>query len=184
MKQKDMRRSEWRRILERKYHCAPFSHQDKQGIASVLTIQKVSEPLVIHYEHGDVTIACEGDIWLQLALQDSYLWVTAMFDAEHRLQQIYFDITNGNCFEDPTNPTFEDLYLDLVLEADGTIHVLDRDELDEALRIGEITTVTYQRAVDEGEKLYRYLQNHWQAFVAFCFEKMMELKGMQANGTH
>lgn len=173
LKRKDMRRTDWHRILRREYRYAPCSFQRMQGIASLLSLHEVSQPLTIHYEHGDVTIAEAGHQWLQLAFRDAFFWVTAMFDHDHKLLQIYFDITNGNCLGDETNPTFEDLYLDIVMEADGTLHMLDRDELDEALETGEITQEQHALAVSEGEKLYYYLTEHREELVDFCYSQIM-----------
>ncbi len=182
LKHKDMRRTDWRRILEREYRYGKCSYQGMQGIASILLLQKVAEPLTIHYEHGDVTIVNEGDTWLQIAFQDAYYWVTAMFDRNNNLLQIYFDITNGNSLENKDNPTFEDLYLDIVMEADGTLHVLDRDELDEALEAGEISAEQHQKALDECDKLYAMLSVKWSEFAGFCRSQMMKLKGMNSDG--
>lgn len=176
LKRKDMRRTDWRRILQREYRFAECSYQGKRGISSILLLQKVTEPLTIHYEHGDVTIVNEGDTWLQIAFQDSFYWVTAMFDRNNDLLQIYFDITNGNRLEPQDNPTFDDLYLDIVMEPDGTLHVLDRDELDGALMAGEITPELHQKAIHECDRLYAFLDKHWQEFAAFCCEQMMKLK--------
>ncbi len=176
LKRKDMKRSDWHRILRREYRCGPCQFQGMNGISSVLLLQEITEPMTVHYEHGDVTIVQKGDTWLQLAFPDTYFWTTAMFDEQNRLLQIYFDITDGCCFEDASNPTFEDLYLDIVMEVDGTLHVLDRDELDEALEAGEITHAQHERAVREGERLYQYLSAHGQAFADFCHQQMMKLK--------
>ena len=96
--------------------------------------------------------------------------------------QLYFDITNGNCLEPADNPTFEDLYLDIVMEPDGSLYVLDRDELDEAFKAGKITAEQYERTVAEGKRLYKWLQEHGQAFAAFCCEQRMKLKGLLENG--
>jgi len=177
-----MRRSDWRRILQREYRWGECSYQGMQGIASILLLQKVREPLTIHYEHGDVTIVNEGDTWLQIAFRDAYYWITAMFDPNNDLLQIYFDITNGNCLDNEENPTFEDLYLDIVMEADGTLHVLDRDELDEAFETGEISTQQHQKALDECDKLCAMLSSNWVDFAGFCRAQMIKLKGMNRDG--
>ena len=182
IKRKDMKRSDWRRILQREYHCGNCSYQGKHGVASILLLQKVSEPLTVHYAHGDVTIVNEGDTWLQIAFQDAYYWVTAMFDRDEKLLQIYFDMTNGNCLDCRENPTFEDLYLDVVMEPDGTLHVLDRDELDEALEAGEISTEQHQRAIEECEKLCANLSANWRTFAEFCHSEMIKLKRMNHIG--
>lgn len=182
LKRKDMKRSDWRRILCREYCYDECSYQDKTGIASILLLKKVTEPLTIHYEHGDVTIVNEGDTWLQIAFRDAYYWVTAMFDQNNELLQIYFDITNGNCLDNEENPTFDDLYLDIMMEPDGTLHLLDRDELDEALEAGEITTAQHQKALDECDKLYAMLSSDWQDFAGFCYSQMLKLKEIKCDG--
>lgn len=176
LKKKDMRRSDWQRILKKEYRCGKCAYRGKRGIASILLLHEVSEPLTIHYDHGDVTIVNQGDTWLQIAFQDAYFWVTAMFDRNDQLLQIYFDITNSNCLTDEDNPMFEDLYLDIVMEPDGTLHVLDQDELDEALKNGEISADQYRKAQDECVSLYQFLREDWKAFAAFCQDEMMKLK--------
>lgn len=176
-----MRRSDWRRILEREYRWTECDYHGMQGIVSVLMLKKITEPLTIHYEHGDVTIVNEGDTWLQIAFRDAYFWITAMFDKNNDLLQIYFDITNGNCLESADNPTFEDLYLDIVLEPDGALHVLDRDELDEALEARDITPQQHRKAIEECDRLYAFLGQYWVEFAAFCREQMMKLKGMNGD---
>jgi len=84
--------------------------------------------------------------------------------------QGYFDITGGNIFEDMENPTFTDMYLDLVLLKNGDIQVLDQDELEEALGQKEITEAQYWKTVKVGEELYRFLQKNSKDFLKFCNE--------------
>ncbi|MBR6643928.1 MAG: DUF402 domain-containing protein [Lachnospiraceae bacterium] len=166
---RDMRRSDWHRILERNYTVSPCSFQDMEGVVSLLQIQKVTEPLLVLREDGEkVLIADASYSWLQVAFREQFFWATVMYDDTGRFMQGYFDITGGNIFEDMENPTFQDMYLDLVLLGDGRILVLDRDELDEALEKKEITEEEYQRTVKAGEKLYQFLQENGEAFLRFC----------------
>lgn len=181
-KHRDMRRTDWKRILKRDYvwdHCA---YQGIEGIASLITIWEVSQPLTVRNGDHDVTIVDQGMYWLQIAPKDQYVWVTAMFDQQDRLLQIYFDSTDGNCLEHSENPTFDDLYLDIVMEPEGQLYLLDRDELEEAFSEGAITVQQYQRTVAEGEKLFQWLTEHGQEVCAFCCAQMKKLKGMQGNG--
>ena len=168
---RDMRRSDWHRILEREYTVSPCSFFDMEGVVSLLQIKKVTEPLLVPGENGEkVLIADEGYFWLQVAFKEQYFWATVMYDDKGSFMQGYFDITGGNSFEDMENPTFRDMYLDLVLLDGGRILVLDRDELDEALEQREITEDEYQQTVKEGEKLYRFLQENGDEFLQFCSE--------------
>ena len=168
---RDMRRSDWHRILERKYTVSPCSFQGMKGVVSLLQIQKVTEPLRVSGENGaKVLIADKGFSWLQVAFREQFFWATVMYDDRGKFLQAYFDITAGNTFEDTDNPKFRDMYLDLVLLDDGRILVLDKDELDEALGQKEITEEEYQNTVKAGEELYRFLQANGEAFLQFCRE--------------
>ena len=168
---RDMRRSDWHRILERKYTVSPCSFQGMKGVVSLLQIQKVTEPLRVSGENGaKVLIADKGFSWLQVAFREQFFWATVMYDDRGQFLQAYFDITAGNTFEDTDNPKFRDMYLDLVLLDDGRILVLDKDELDEALGQKEITEEEYQNTVKAGEELYRFLQANGEAFLQFCRE--------------
>ena len=91
-----MRRTDWKRILKRDYQYGSCALGGIDGIASLITIHEVTQPLkVLNGEH-EVTIVDKGISWLQIALREQYVWVTAMFDPQGRLLQVYFDVTNGN----------------------------------------------------------------------------------------
>ena len=174
---RDMRRTDWRRITKRQYtfrsNVEVFGHA---GAISLIRIDDVTGPLTVRYHHRDVLIADVGYTWLQAAVPGARWWLTAMFDEHDRLIQIYFDITNGSCFDDPENPTFEDMYLDIVLSADGSLEVVDRDELDEALQTGAITEAQHRRAVADGAELEAFLRENTAAVFAWCRAKQQELK--------
>lgn len=165
---RDMRRSDWHRILERTYKASPCSFQGMEGVVSLLQMKKVTEPLKVHHEFGEVLIADVGYSWLQVAFKEQMFWATMMYSPEGRFLQGYFDITAWNKFEDMENPTFRDMYLDLVLTADNKILVLDRDELEEALEQNEITKEEYGQTINAGEKLHLFLQENSNDFLKFC----------------
>ncbi len=181
-KRRDMRRTDWKRILKRDYVWDTCSYLGMEGISSLILIHKITEPLTVRNGDHDVTIVEEGLSWLQIAFRDQYIWVTAMFDQQDRLLQIYFDITDGNHLEPVENPIFDDMYLDIVMEPDGMLYVLDRDELDEAYQTKKISPEQYERTLREGERLFAWLEKNAQAFADFCCRQRMKLKGMQKNG--
>ena len=109
MKTKNMKRTDWRRLLEKSYavrDCAPWGCPGRE---SILRIHKVSQPLWVKEGYGRICIADAGHSWVQVACQGQPYWLTAMFDREDRFLQIYFDIARPPCFDDPDDPTFEDL---------------------------------------------------------------------------
>ena len=176
-KERDMRRTDWKRITKRRY----LSHEEANifgnaGRISLISIDGVTGPLTVHYHSRAVLIADSGYSWFQAAVPGARWWLTAMFDAHDRLIQIYFDITGGNRFDDPENPMFEDMYLDIVVSADGSIEVVDRNELDEALQTGAITAVQHREAIEDCSKLEKYLRENTAAVLDWCCARQRELK--------
>ena len=174
-KMKDMRRSDWQRILRREYvsrDCRMHGHRGKE---SLLVIREVAAPLVVHDAGEDLLVAEKDYAWVQIALEGLPFWLTAMYDAQRRLLQIYFDITGGNRFDDPENPTFVDMYLDIVVNSRGELYVLDRDELDEALAEGVITQEEWDRASAACARLYAYLEKNRESVAELCGRVYREL---------
>lgn len=177
---RDMRRSDWHRILEREYKASPCEFQSMEGVVSLLQIKKVTEPLMVPGENGEkVLIADVGYAWLQVAFKEQYFWATVMYDDKGRFMQGYFDITAGNIFDDMENPKFRDMYLDLVLLDDGRILVLDEEELEEAFRNKDITKEQYRQTMEEGEWLHHFLEENQEEFIKFCSgwrEKLLQIR--------
>lgn len=176
-KERDMRRTDWKRITKRRY----TSRVDADifgntGRISLTSIDEVTGPLTVHYQSRAVLIADAGYSWFQAAVPGAHWWLTAMFDTHDRLIQIYFDITGGSRFDDPENPTFEDMYLDIVVSADGSIEVVDRNELDEALQSGTITASQHRDAIKNCEKLERFLRENTADVIAWCCDRQRDLK--------
>lgn len=172
---KDMKRTDWRRVLRKDDVAMDFSCGGQQGRMSLSVLRELTGPLTISYPFGDVLIADKDYRWLQIALKDQFFWITAMYDREERLIELYFDITGGNCFDDPDNPCFEDMYLDIVVAGDH-FQILDQDELEEALENGDITQAEYDHAQAVCRELYDYLAVHKDAVIAHCRQAYEELK--------
>lgn len=175
MIQKDMRRSDWRRILRREYVSRDCRMHGRRGKESLLVIREVTGPLFVHDAGEDVLIAEKDYAWVQIALEGLPFWLTAMYDNSGRLIQIYFDITGGNCFENPDNPWFEDMYLDIVVTSRGELCVMDQDELDEALAHGTITKEDYDKAEAACRQLYAYLEENRESVTELCGRVYREL---------
>ena len=178
MDRRDLRRSDWRRITKRRFVCRPFARDGMTGTEALIAIDAVAAPLTVHNDYGDVTIADAGYKWLQIAPRDRYFWLTVMFDGQGRLLQLYFDITAGSEFSDPENPTFEDMYLDIVVTADGAIHLLDADELDAALAAGAISRDACDAAWEHCRALHAWLGTNRFALMDDCVRAMRELSEM------
>lgn len=170
-----MKRTSWPRVLRKEYVARDFEVNGHQGQMSLIRFRELIAPLTIRYKFADVLIADKDYCWLQIALKEQYFWLTAMFDDKGKLLELYFDITAGNRFDDPENPCFEDMYLDIVIAGD-TIEILDQDELDEALQSGDISQQEYDHAEKVCRELFEYLCIHKSKVIDWCNRSYRELK--------
>ncbi len=175
---KDMKRTDWTRITKREYISRETIIDGKPARESLIVIRDITEPLTVTSAGIPVKIVEKGYSWIQIAVKDARWWLTSMFDENGELLQIYFDITNGNRFDNPENPTFRDMYLDIVLRTDGKIVPLDQDELDEALQKGEITYSEYALSKSACEKLHAYLNHHSEEVMNCCRTTYLALKSI------
>ena len=165
MQIKDMKRSEWNRITKRRVIIRPFAHKGFHGKVSLLKILEVTSPFVSSSGSASVTLADAGYSWLQLAMENDFVWFTVMFDDQDRFLQIYIDVTDGN-HTDCEDPWFADLYLDYVIDEDRIIK-LDADELQQAHMQKQITLQQFVKTLQHGEMIERYLSSHHHELIAF-----------------
>ena len=154
---------------------------DTSGLEAVYRVDEIREPLRVFNGHDWITVSDDGFTWYQLALRNRRVWLHASFNPAGVLVEIYCDITGGNIFDDPECPCFEDRYLDVVLTPDGELRVLDRDELDEALEQGKLTSEEHAQAVEDGAALYRDLEANKDEVLAFVRQHRNELAGRLGN---
>ena len=170
---KTMKRDDWSRVVEKRGVIEDISDEDYRGKIALLKILKVTSPLYVNYGDVRVKIADNNYAWLQIGLENQYFWITAMFDENNHLLEIYVDMTNGNKI-DSDNPYFVDMYLDYVILNDVVLE-LDRDELMDALNKKEITQEQFDRTLSEGEKVFSFLKNNKQELKDFVQRKFEEL---------
>lgn len=178
MNLKDMKKTVWPRCVRKDYISRDCLINGIQGVESLSVLRELTAPLTVHYDFGDVLIADTGYSWLQIALNGQYFWLTAMYDGNGRFIQLYFDITNGNCFDDPDNPCFDDMYLDIVVTNGGKIQIVDQDELDDALAAGAVTKEEYEHTKKVCHELYEYLLLNKDDVIEMCGRKVDELKSL------
>lgn len=178
MNLKDMKRTDWKRITRRTYLSREIIIDGVPGLKSLIRIEEITAPLTVSSTGKPVKIVEKDYCWLQVALKDSLYWLTVMFDEEGRLLQMYFDLTAGNRFDDPQNPCFRDMYLDVVVHDNGEYFMLDQDELDDALAAGEITPAEYEQTQAACAALCRALDTDTESIFAYCNQSYTELKAL------
>ncbi|MBQ2057809.1 MAG: DUF402 domain-containing protein [Oscillospiraceae bacterium] len=162
-------------IKKQRFRSRPAAYNGASGLEALIIIEEVDAPKVISACGTDITISDRGYFWYQLALREKFFWLSAAFNAEGELIELYFDITGGNRFDNPEDPEFTDMYLDVVLTPSGDIRVLDRDELDEAFNDGIISDSEYFEAIEHCEELCGYLKEHGSELIAHCRRAASEL---------
>ncbi|MGN1343124.1 MAG: DUF402 domain-containing protein [Traorella sp.] len=174
MEKKYLSRSEWKRILKRKYVHQYINDSTFQGEIALHLLEKVTSPRSSNL-NGEVTWIDNGYYWLQFAFEKMNIWLTVMLNEKGIIQQYYFDITDRNVIDEHNDSYFYDLYLDVVV-SNSKIFVLDEDELEEAYKNHEIDLVQYQKAIDIKDQLVRWLENHLDELEKSCMKYFYMLK--------
>ena len=163
IKKKFMSKDSWKRVIKRKYIIQDINN----GKVSLLFIEKVDSPSVKTYEDGTkLKIADNNFYWLQIGLENKNYWITAMYNESKELIQIYIDITFENKIDE--NPSYLDLFLDIVLMPNGNIFLLDKEELENAFYQNDITKKEYDLANEEAKKILEELPKKKDDLIMIC----------------
>lgn len=169
-----MARDNWSRVISREYRTTEFSVDGHHGVIGILRFGKVREPLKVSVGSRLVQIVGSGYYWLQVAPEGEHWWLTAMFDPSMRPLEYYFDITLENRI-DGDESSFRDLFLDVVVAADGSPYLLDEDELDAALAEGVITPEEHALSHETAAKLLGAFPARINELERFCIESLRQL---------
>lgn len=94
---------------------------------------------------------------------DKHWKITRVAKADGSLYHWYCDIMKMHISEDKetasTTYLMEDLLIDIVVEADGSVHVLDLDEAADAFERGLITGADLTLALNAADTLLRIIRN-------------------------
>ena len=89
--------------------------------------------------------------------------ITRVAKADGSLYHWYCDIMNMHISEEPDTHTpiylMEDLLIDIVIETDGSVHVLDLDEAADAFERGLISGSDLTLALNAADTLLRIIRN-------------------------
>lgn len=172
VKRKFMNRSNWKRLVKNRFFKKNSSFFGKNCIVGLLILDRVVEPLTLDNNFGKYTIADNGYKWLQIAAENENYWITAMFDDNDNLVQMYSDVTDGNVLGD--DPYFDDLFVDVVLFNDE-VFMIDQDDLINAYREGVITTLQYNKAKVVSLRLYDFVKDNKKEIIDYCYRMLSEL---------
>lgn len=167
LERKYMSKSNWKRVMERKYSVQDIEETNLKGKVSLLWIKKVSSPCYKEYDDITVKIADNGYYWLQVGIENANFWITAMYDENRQFIQYYIDVTRKNHVKDESDPFYEDLFLDLIILDDRVI-LLDEDELKQASKEKVIDKNCYMLAYNTATELTNWLSSNKQLLDNLC----------------
>jgi len=146
VKRKYADRANWRRILEKDFHVERVQSDHFNGFVTRFKIGRVSEPLWRKYNNKQICIADNGYTWTQFFPEHAHYIVTSMYDADGKIVQWYIDVCKTQGVTESGVPWFDDLYLDLVILPSGELILKDEEELNDALKYGQISRSEYDLA--------------------------------------
>ena len=153
VKRRHADRFEWTRVSKRRFALTHVESDAFTGYAALLELTEVEAPLMVECCGESLCIADAGHLWLQHFPQGEHHVVTTMFDETGRVVQWYIDICKGQGVDQRGVPYLDDLYLDVVVLPGGRVELLDEDELDDALRSGDITPFDHSLAHAEARRV-------------------------------
>lgn len=80
----------------------------------------------------------------------------------------YVDITDGIEYDEEGIAVYIDKYLDVIFSPEGDYKLDDKEELDEALKKGELTKDSYEEAIKEAEDVTKELCRDVKATAEWC----------------
>jgi predicted RNA-binding protein associated with RNAse of E/G family len=174
MKRKYADRPNWSRIIEKSYYGIHIDEEAFYGYIGYLSLDKIKDQLWVSYGSNNICIVDNGFVWLQhFPLNGKYV-LTSTFNQYGEFVQGYFDIVDKVGVTTDSIPYCDDLYLDVVVLANGETFKLDEDELMEAFEQGIILKEDYEYAHHTANELLEsikqgtnYLLNTTKAYYQF-----------------
>ena len=143
------------------YHIIKKKLEEQNSYIVLKKIIKIDEPFV-----KKMTLIDDGYYIMEYTPIDKLYNARAFIDKNLNTVSYYFDISLGNG-EDNGRPYYDDLFLDIIYgtETDNTVKILDEDELQEALEIGQITQQDYDLAHSVCSELVDEIQENRNVFI-------------------
>ncbi len=174
MKHSKLNYEEWKCILSKDLYCKNVESDFFTGYIGLLHIHEVSESQIWRFNGEDIEVCEKGVKWLTILPKDDYYCITAMMNPKKNVLVWYIDMIAGQGQDADGVAYIDDLYLDLVVYPDGTVLEDDMDELEEALREGDISKELFDLAIETCDRLKTGLLSDIEKFMEFT-TKCMEL---------
>lgn len=158
MKRKFANRPNWRRVLKRRMVIRNTEYKNFKGYAALIVIDKITEALWVDVCGRTICVADKGYSWLTLFPSEENYVVTAMINEKLEVVQWYIDICKGHGLTETNIPWYDDLYLDIIISAQGEVNLIDQEDLEQALCKGIIDQAAYDYAYVEANRLLELIE--------------------------
>lgn len=165
------------------YHQVRIDNDYFHGMACMIEILSGDYNYWEMPKAGKTPVCGAGMIWLQLVPDNTNRIVTAMFKPQKRVLRgekypytvsvWYVDVSAGTEPDTDGVLKYTDLYLDVIFSPQGDISISDRDELEEALKTGDITEEQYRMAIKEGLVIVEQMCGNYEKTEVWC-EKLLQ----------
>ncbi len=138
-----------------KYQIRLFLDEEDVYI-SVKKLIHVTKPFIIHH---NITGMDSGYYILEVVPKKGHVAMRVFLNEKKEIVEYYFDIIKESGMDEKYKvPFFYDLYLDVTLLPNGEISIIDEQELEEALKSGDITEQDYRMIIKEKNKLIKEIK--------------------------
>lgn len=159
----------------KEYFSKEISVGNLNGVASIIRFINIKDKTEVNYNFKHEIIVDNNYVWIQLAFKEENFWIKSMYNEKDNLVEVYIDVSKYNNFDDLYNPSYEDLFLDIVVPNKGHIYHMDDIELMKAYNEGLITKQDYDMAKKVCHKLEEFLENNREEFIKYLWRLKEEL---------
>ncbi len=175
MKRKYANRPNWKRVLSRRMMGDELSIKSFKGYAMLICIDEVRDDLWVDLCGNNTRVAGDGYCWLTLFPAGESYVVTAMFDEQQNIVQWYIDICSEIGFDKDGIPWYDDLYLDIIIDAHKNHCLIDQEDLERALRQRVIRKQDFDFAYREANRVIKLIEEDQLELLELSKQIMIDL---------
>lgn len=154
-----------------KYRIQFFLDEEDYYIVSKKLIH-ITDPFIIRH---DIVAMDDGYYILEIVPKNEHYASRIFFNEKKEIVEYYFDIIKSSGVENGV-PYFYDLYLDITLLPDGEVHVIDEDELVEAVENEDVSYEDYSLVLSMRDLLLKQIEE--KSHPLFQMDYLKYLKGL------
>lgn len=143
----------WKCIKEKSFFQARLDKEQYRGYVGILEIGKVSKPQYWNINNNSVKVCDQGYTWIVFLPDDEKICITAIKDDNGLNVLCYIDVIESIQIEENQVIEYDDMFLDYIVIADGTVIEEDKEELQEAFDKKIISNEQYNDALQTGVRL-------------------------------